>query len=121
MRFLKMGGENTENYEKNLFKLFFEETYWTHLHKCPTDGKNRFTKMCADRWLKREVELAVGEGAEVLICLGEDVKKCVCDNFNFEGIEKIKLPHPSTANNKKWSSKSNDDLKDKIYKILAHV
>jgi hypothetical protein len=51
--------------------------YWTHLHKCPTDPRNRFGKKCAKEYLGDEIECALQEGAKTLVTLGNPVKKWV--------------------------------------------
>jgi hypothetical protein len=77
---------------ERLYGVIFEKTYWTHLHKCPTDIKEKvslkFEKMnatiCADTWLEQELGFAIGNSTKFIISLGNEVKRWV-DNWKREG------------------------------------
>jgi len=118
IRFLRRENHNLKGIN-NLFKIF-EVAYWTHLHKCPTDGENKFTKECANRWLKKEIDIAKEEGIKAIICLGKDVKDWIDKNIGGANIERIYLPHPSGAN-AKWYTKNTDEkcnIKKNIEKLV---
>jgi len=91
----------------NLFRIL-ECTYWTHLHKCPTNNKTpsrAFNKKngvaCANAWLSKEIEAAIREGAETIVCLGNDVQSwCRKNRSIINELEVIELPHPSNQNNR---------------------
>ncbi len=106
--------KNIEIDTDDLFKIF-KVTYWTHFHKCPTDEKNKFTKKCADKWLKEEI-IKMQKQIKAIICLGKDVEKWIIENKSIS-IDRIYLPHPSGANNAEWYPKKTKDLKDLQQKI----
>lgn len=97
---------------KFLFDIIFHRTYWTHLHKCQTDINNKISSKfksknanrCADRWLPKELQLAIENNAKFIITLGTDVQKWVYkwNKTNGQKIEIIDLPHPSGNNNSIW-------------------
>jgi len=110
---------------ENLYNIF-EVAYWTHLHKCPTDEKNKLTKKCADKWLENEIEIAKKNKIQILICLGRDVEDWVNKNVGrkIKGIRRIHLPHPSGANNGKWYTQIDKDkknIKNNIKKLMENV
>ena len=103
-----------------LYEMLFESTYWTHLHKCPTDNKNKFSTKCANIWLKNEINEAQRDGARIIVCLGRDVECWIQRNILDQSLEIVRLPHPSNANNAFWYSKDEDkkqDIKENIVKL----
>lgn len=119
-RFLRRENYNLMKGTKDLYKIF-EVAYWTHLHKCPTDEKNKFTKDCADEWLEKEIEKAKENNIQTIICLGREVNDWLDENVGMN-IERINLPHPSGANNAKWYTKKadeKDNIKENIKKLMT--
>jgi len=100
-------GENIDI--KALRKFIYEKVYWTHLHKCFTDTKNKFSctnaTRCADTWLKEELCIAMANNnIKFIITLGNDAYEWIrgWKDVNKIKIEIIKLPHPSRQNNRYW-------------------
>ena len=124
-KFLRKGNELTKEKEENLFRLY-DVAYWTHLHKCPTETEdNPFKKpmnktkwkkatICADRWLKGEINTLVKK-TQIIVCLGRDVERWVNDNIS--DIESIYLPHPSFRNNGIYS-RTSKNINEKIEKHI---
>lgn len=120
--------------EKNLCKSFiYKKAYWTHLHKCFTDAKNKFScansTRCADKWLKEELRIAMANNdIKFIITLGNDVHEWVegWKSINGIKIETIKLPHPSGQNNRFWhrnekyknKTKEMDEEIDKLIELI---
>lgn len=122
------------DFEMNNFKdTLFNSVYWTHLHKCCTDKQKKDSlnfrqknaRLCADLWLKEEIESALSEDVRFIIALGKDVERW----FERTGNEILKdsdthlynLPHPSGANNGSWFSKDEQAkriLKEKIRNLV---
>lgn len=123
-KFLRKGNEDTKENKKALFKLY-DVSYWTHLHKCPTDlGNNPFIRggwkkaiICANKWLKEEIATFAKE-TQLIVCLGRHVEKWVNENK----IENIYLPHPSPRNNAVYSRMSENvdekEIEKNIYRLL---
>jgi hypothetical protein len=121
--------EDLENFRNTLF----HSVYWTHLHKCCTDkrkvdsqnfrGKN--ARLCADRWLKSEIEYASRGGIRFIITLGRDVERWFDRTGNeilFGSTIKVyHLPHPSGANNGSWFPKDERKRKALEEKIREFV
>ena len=100
------------------FYRIFEIAYWTHFHKCPTDEKNKFTTICANRWLKKEINNAKVDRIQTIVCLGKDVENWVKSNIP-NNIKIINLPHPSGRSHK-WNNKDDAKILEAI-KELLHV
>lgn len=92
-RVLRRENHNSKWDVNDLFKIF-EVAYWTHLHKCPTDEKNKFTRECANNWLGKEIDKAKEDGIEVILCLGKDVKDWA--DKNEKNIESLELQPSKT-------------------------
>lgn len=103
--------------EKGLIKkTLYKNIYWTHLHKCYTDQKdksipkfkNSNAKCCADKWLSEELITVIKEyRIKFIIALGNEVqkwiKKWVKDHMLLlKDIEVINLLHTSDKNNIIW-------------------
>jgi hypothetical protein len=106
-----MRGKIDEQKSRCLFDAIFNNGYWTHLHKCPTDEAVSFqyknAKKCADRWLREEVESAIANGVSFAVALGNDVGTWMA---KYAGrIEIAMLPHPSPQNNQIWYRKVEDE------------
>jgi len=102
---------------KHLFRLF-EIAYWTHLHKCPTDEKNKFAMSCAKGWLKEEINVARKEGVQTIVCLGKDVENWVGKNVCTNNINIINLLHPS-GRNLHWNRKEKRyEIKESIENLI---
>jgi hypothetical protein len=96
-----------EQNSKRLFDAIFNNAYWTHLHKCPTDEEVSFqyknAKKCANKWLGEEVESAIEDGVNLAVALGTHVATWM---EKYAGrVEIVKLPHPSPQNNRIWHRK----------------
>ena len=130
---VKQIGEFKGEKEKNLCKSFiYEKGYWTHLHKCFTDDKNKFSctnaTRCADTWLTEELRIAIANNdIECIITLGNDVHEWIkgWKKINNRDIEVIKLPHPSGQNNRYWHRtkkyekiKEMDEEIEKLMKLI---
>jgi|SRR5271157_326543 len=125
-----------EDYKANigqLKKLMENNIYWTHLHKCCTDksakeapsfnAKN--ARLCANKWLDKELKEAIDAGAEFIICVGNDARSWLQEWESGQDKTKIipifYLPHPSGAANGAWNPKDIkklDDLKNTIESLL---
>ncbi|OFV68787.1 MAG: uracil DNA glycosylase superfamily protein [Candidatus Syntrophoarchaeum caldarius] len=98
-----------------LHKMIYKNVYWTHLHKCFTNKRdkeyefdNKNAIICGERWLAKELEIATNTKTKFIIALGRDVQRFVCewreDYCENRDIKIIYLPHPSPANvGKYWS------------------
>lgn len=108
LEFMKKPISNKD--EKNLFNMIFRNVYWTHLHKCFTDASEKKSlkfnpknaELCANKWLKEELNIAINDNIKFIIALGNDVQKWTCewreDYCKNKNIKIIYLPHPSPAN-----------------------
>jgi hypothetical protein len=121
-----------EDLEK--FRLaLFDHTYWTHLHKCCTDKqgekseifKTKNARLCADTWLRAELEAVNQDNAPFVIALGKDVERWVrawhAEGANGDTMQIFYLPHPSTANMASWHPKSEsarNELEMKIRRLI---
>jgi hypothetical protein len=112
--FENLNWKNNEVADNILFiQKLFENAYWTHFHKCPTGGGKgtNFKKTCANVFLKKEMKWAEKQKIGKILVLGEDIKEWIYLNkINSDNI--LTLPHPSGANNGKWSSKNEEDAKN---------
>lgn len=101
MRFLRREDEELERNVKELYRML-DVAYWTHLHKCPTDREHKFSIICADKWLREEINKAIEDGIQTIVCLGRDVENWIDTYVGIPAtVEVIRLPHPSGAN-RKW-------------------
>jgi len=105
-----------EDEKKSLFDVIFHKTYWTHLHKCFTDASGKKSekfkkinaRLCADKWLEKELKYAIGKNKiKFIIALGKDVQNQVkqiqkINKWKDKDIEIVNLPHPSGQNNAIW-------------------
>ena len=98
--------------KKELLDKIYKFAYWTHLHKCPTDENHKFTELCADNWLKGEIEAAQEDGVKTIVCLGKAVKDWIEKNIDTKKTRIIYLPHPSCANNAEWYTKDKKKKED---------
>lgn len=103
-----------------LFTIIDTKVYWTHLHKCFTDGikyKCINSTRCADKWLKEELRLAmINNNIKFIIALGNDVREWLEDwkiNNKIDG-KFINLLHPSGNNNRYWSRSKKNKYRKKI-------
>ena len=125
-----MRGRIDENDKKYLFDKTFHKTYWTHLHKCPTDITNKMSiefkpknaNRCADQWLRKELNLAINNKTKFIIALGNDVQKWVKKWKDKDGkdktIEIINLPHPS-GRNRKWNNKDDKIISETVERLIG--
>lgn len=109
---------------ENFRDTLFNSVYWTHLHRCCTDKRKteslnfrrKNARLCADRWLKSEIEYASREGIRFIVTLGRDVERWFDrtgnDLLSGSAIKVYHLPHPSGTNNGSWFSK--DERKRKV-------
>lgn len=147
IRFLR---KKNKKWDQNLYHKIFRVTYWTHLHKCPTDNENKDTKYkyerakeCANRWLKNEISEWLKDiekeknTIHAIICLGKDVENWINKIKEKDKLIKIKLkklkklkiveiiylPHPSDANNNTWKTQKKKIKKNikKLNNILKSV
>jgi hypothetical protein len=107
---------------ERLREIMEKSVYWTHLHKCCTDKlsqeapmfKTKNARLCADQWLKQELNEAIGQGATFITCVGNDAKAWVSkweiDN-GAKGVKVFYLPHPSGAANGAWNPKDENKMK----------
>ena len=112
--------------KKNIqeFYKLFDFTYWTHFHKCPTDKYNKFDKICAGKWLLKEIKEGKKSGIQVIVTLGEHAKNWIEKNLDDEikkEIEIISLYHPSRRapiwDNEEYTIK----IKSKIEELRAQI
>jgi hypothetical protein len=115
--------------EKHLFNILFKKVYWTHLHKCFTDGKGTRSikfkpsnaKECAEKWLAEELNIAINDKIKFIIALGNNVhgwlKKQNITNRNRE-VKIIKLPHPGGLC-RKWNNKADPEVSGEIEELLS--
>lgn len=115
-----------ENEKKCMFKVIFQKSYWTHLHKCPTDRNrnelkfnNTNAKICADKWLREELNCIINSKT-FIIALGKDVQKFMREWEN-KDIEIVNLPHPSGNNNGIWYRSEKDRYKEIIKKTEEEI
>jgi len=100
-----------------LKKTIYQKVYWTHLHKCFTDKKEkkslkfkyRNAQECADKWLTKELNTAISNNTKFIIALGGDVQKWISEwredyHERSKNLKVIYLPHPSPANVGNYSS-----------------
>lgn len=126
-----MDGQITDEDESSLFDMMFQKVYWTHLHKCFTDGSEKKSlkfkptnaKQCADWWLKKELGHVISNKTRFIIALGKPVHDWIEKNWNQrknKGIKIINLPHPSGRNNRIWycSKKDKYRIKKKIKTLV---
>jgi hypothetical protein len=119
-----MRGEIDEKDKERLFDVIFQKVYWTHLHKCPTDSKDKESKFtptnakeCANTWLEKELNYAIGSKTKFIITLGDDVRKWIEKEWKGNennDIELIHLPHPSGQNNPIWYRSTKDNYRRNI-------
>ncbi len=126
-----------ENIHSNDLKILEQNiannVYWTHLHKCCTDKKDRKLgavhfkhkngELCADKWLMDEIKEAKSLGLKFIICLGKDVKSFIEPRESTIKEQDIKIfyfPHPSGANNGEWYPK-NPDKKTRLIKNIGDL
>lgn len=105
---------------KCLFTIIDTKVYWSHLHKCFTDGikyKCTNSTRCADKWLKEELRLAMADNnIKFIIALGNNVQEWLegWRRNNRIDMEIINLLHPSDNNNRYWSRSKKNKYRKKI-------
>jgi hypothetical protein len=123
--FMKNMNHIGENDKKCLCDVIFQQTYWTHWHKCLTDVtgevsskfKPKNGKECANQWLKEELDSAINNKTRFIIALGNHVQSWFrneWDQAKNRNIKVINLPHPSGQNNPIWYRSEKDEYKNKI-------
>ncbi|MHA2263806.1 MAG: uracil-DNA glycosylase family protein [Candidatus Thorarchaeota archaeon] len=125
-----MGADLTHKERDGLFEAIMEKTYWTHLHKCFTDTRRESSlafkienaRICAESWLKDELEYAMKSEVKVIIALGNDVKSQM-KRWDMGDERVIFLPHPSGQNNGIWhrSPKVKREVKERIEEQIAKL
>jgi hypothetical protein len=125
----------TEKDKKDLSATIFQNTYWTHLHKCFTgDPKKEFAEFelanamkCADRWLTKELDLIIKNNKpKFILALGRHVEDWVKGwrDSRETKIEIINLIHPSSQNNMIWTRSAERIIKEtegSIKELLKHA
>lgn len=110
-----MNTKNSESDIADLTNTIYKKVYWTHLHKCFTQAGEKSLKfnpknaeLCADKWLAKELNIAINDKTEFIIALGKNVQKWICewreDYCKNKNLKIIYLPHPSPANVGRFSS-----------------
>ncbi|MDI6708226.1 MAG: uracil-DNA glycosylase family protein, partial [Candidatus Thermoplasmatota archaeon] len=97
---------------KCLFNTIFEKVYWTHMHKCCTDSKNKElefkrgnAKACADKWLDKELEkIVTNHNIKFILGLGKHVEAWIEGWYGKKNKDVliVNLPHPSGQTNAIW-------------------
>ncbi|WP_421908642.1 hypothetical protein [Methanolacinia petrolearia] len=87
--------------------------------------RQKNARLCADMWLKSEIEYASREGIRFIITLGRDVERWFDRTGNEilsgSAITIYHLPHPSGANNGSWFPKDEQKrrmLEEKIRELV---
>jgi hypothetical protein len=122
LRILRFMGIKPETEEaQNLYEKIMQYTYWTHLHKCFTHPqqasfKRKTAKLCADKWLAKELPRLFELRPKFLLALGNHVQSWIRKWMpkSLPNTAIINLPHPSGQNNPIWYRSQKERYRQQI-------